>query len=99
MVGTSINESASHGVAFVHDEKLPSKPPKLWLTEGKKSKPRMSVSLSRNGFRLGPNIPEIPVGVCKSRSGAQVYGPEASFCVKSVVPSALLPVYLESLST
>ena len=39
-------------------------------------------------------MPEIPVSVWKSLSGAQVYGcPETSSWVSSVVPSALLPLY------
>src|ERR1041384_1429957 len=98
MVGTAFSASASHGVAAVHDAKLPSKPPKLWLTDGKKSKPRIRVSLSKNGLSFGPKIPEIPLSVFRSESGAQVAGTPASFWVRRVVPSALLPLYFEFLS-
>ena len=41
-------------------------------TEGKKSRPRIRVSLSKNGFSLGPKMPEMPFSVLKSASGAQV---------------------------
>jgi len=43
-------------------------------------------------------MPEMPVSVSKSRSGAQLYGPPASGCVSSVVPSPRLSEYRSFLS-